>query len=274
MKNILVPTDFSDAANNALEYAFNLAAATSASLTILNVYHVPLPAGEFPLMLVSPHEILERTNERLKELMAAAKLAYQNKFEINGITREGFATEEIVSAADELKADVVIMGTTGSNSTIGTLLGSITTEVMRKSKCPVLVITAASRYKPVRQLVLAFDYTSKPGIRAIGILKNYSRVLQAELSILNVAENGAGDDAKPTGSALALDDLLAGIPHQFHFVEGSDIIRELTRFIAERNSDWLVVLPHPHSIFSRLFKGSVSDQAAMQMNIPVLSIPE
>jgi nucleotide-binding universal stress UspA family protein len=273
-KNILVPTDFSDAANNALEYAFNLAAATSASLTILNVYHVPLPAGEFPMMLVSPHEILEKTNERLKELMAAARLVYQDKFEINGISREGFAAEEIVAAAEELKADVVVMGTTGSNSTIGTLLGSITAEVMRRSKCPVLVIPAASRYKTVRQMVLAFDYTSRPGMRAIGLLKNYALVLQAELSILNVAEAGAGDNAKPTGTAVALDNLLSDIPHQFHFVEGSDIIRELARFIAEHNSDWLVVLPHPHSIFSRMFKGSVSDQAAMQMSIPVLSIPE
>jgi nucleotide-binding universal stress UspA family protein len=273
MKNILVTTDFSEAADNALEYALNLGAATGAAVIILNVYHIPLPAGQVPLMLVSPHEILEQTHERLKELAAATRTAYEHKFAVHSIARQGFAADEIPAAAAELKADLIVMGTTGTGSALATLLGSVTTEVMKRSSVPVLVIPASAQYAAVRQIAFAFDY-QQPCERTTTLLKHYAELFGAELSIVNVVTPQTKQDAINAAAGLAMDDALATTPHRLYFLEGTDVLLELSRFSEQHHSDWLVVVPHVHGFFHALYHRSISKGAAMRIHIPVLSIHE
>jgi nucleotide-binding universal stress UspA family protein len=274
MESILVPTDFSECADNALEYALHLAAQTGAAVTILNVYHVPLPAGEVPLMLVSPHEILEKTNDRLRELVSAAKIAYSSRFDVTGITREGFAADEIVETAHGLNADCVVMGTQGSTSAIGTLLGSVATAVIKRSKSPVLVIPASVRYTPIRKIVYAFDYSNEPGERTADILKKYSRLLNAELQIVNIVTPEKTPAEKVLAAASGLENAFADTQYRLYFREGEEVISELAGFISEHKSDWLVVVPHEYGFFHSLYHRSISKQAAMRMEIPTLSIHE
>lgn len=270
---IIVPTDFSPAAGNALEYAFNLAAETAGSVTILNVYHVPLPAGEVPLMLISPHEILDKTNERLNELVAAAQTAFEGKFTVSSLSRQGFAAEEIAAVADELKADLVVMGTQGATSSLAALLGSVTVEVMKKTQVPVLVVPLHACYTPVKQIVFAFDY-NLPCTRAAAWLNRYAKMFEVELSIVNVVTPDTEADPKAAEAGVLLDESLAATPHHLHFLSGADVLQELSRFIHERKPDWLVVVPRTHGFFQSLFHRSVAGQAAMRIDIPVLSIHE
>lgn len=274
MKHILVPTDFSDAANNALEYALQLAAEASASVTFLNVYHVPLPAGEVPLMLISPHEILDKNREHMNGLVAAAKSNYGNKFTISGITREGFAAEEIVQLTEEIGADMVVMGTRGSTSTIASILGSIATEVMKKSKVPVLVIPSHARYRHIKEIAYAFDYTSEPDLRTEAFLKNVAGIFHAKVNVVNVITPASHTEAKVVATATGTDHILQDTKHEHYFLEGTDVVHELSNFVRKNNSDWLVVVPHEYGFLHAFFHRSVATQVAMQIEIPVLSIHE
>ena len=270
---ILVPTDFSPAAGNALEYAFNLAAETGGSVAVLNVYHVPLPAGEVPLMLISPHEILDRTNERLKELVSAAQIAFSDKFTVSSSTRQGFAAEEIATAAGEMNADLVVMGTQGATSSIAALLGSVTVEVMKKTQVPVLIIPLHAAFVPVKQIVFAYDY-STPCKQTSAWLSRYAKMFNAELSIVNVVTPDTKADLKAAEAGVMLDESLAATPHHLHFLSGADVLHELMRFIDEHKSDWLVVVPRARGFFQALFHRSIAGLAALRIGIPVLSIHE
>lgn len=274
MKQILVPTDFSDAANNAVEYALQLAADISASVTFLNVYHVPLPAGEVPLMLISPHEILEKNREHMNGIVAAAKTKYGSKISISGTTREGFAAEEIVQLSRELQADMIVMGTRGSNSALASMLGSIATEVMKKSRIPVLVIPSNARYRPIKEIAYAYDYTKEPGAGTEAFLRNAAGIFKAKVDVVNVITPDSATETKVVASATGTDQLLPDTNHEHYFLEGSDIIHELSNFVRENNADWLVVVPHAYGFLHGFFHRSVATQAAMQIEIPILSIHE
>lgn len=274
MKHILVPTDFSEAANNALEYALQLAAETSASVTFLNVYHVPLPAGEVPLLLISPHEILEKNHDHMKGLVATAKSTYGGNISISGITREGFAAEEIVQVTEEIGADMVVMGTRGSTSTIASILGSIATEVMKKSKVPVLVIPSHARYRHIKEIAYAFDYTKEPDVRTETFLKEVAGVFKAKIDVVNVITPKSTTQLKVVASAVGTDKILSDTYHEHYFLQGSDTVHELSNFVREHDADWLVVVPHEYGFLHAFFHRSVATQVAMQIEIPVLSIHE
>ena len=61
MKTILFPTDYSETAKNALQYALNLAKFSHAKIILLHAYQIPVPTGEVPVMMISPKE-LEKDN--------------------------------------------------------------------------------------------------------------------------------------------------------------------------------------------------------------------
>jgi nucleotide-binding universal stress UspA family protein len=274
MKTILVPTDYSDCANNALEYAIALAKTTGASITILNVYHLPAPAGEVPLMLISPAEILNVNKDRLKGLENAVCLACEGKLKVKSVLRQGFAAEEIGIVATEEKADLIVMGIKGSSSAVSTMMGSVATEVTKKVTQPVLVVPAEYSFRPVKKMVFAFDYISEPGEQATLQLKKYAELFSAELQIVNIV----GKEEVPTlANAIAgvrMDDSLVGTPHQLFFQEGTDVIDELSNFIKTHDTDWLIMIPHNHVFLYRLFHKSTTKHAAFRINIPLLTIHE
>jgi len=272
MKTILVPTDFSGVANNALEYAMALASGSGAEIVILNVYHMPVPAGEMPLALVSPQEIVGHSTERIEELESAMRIMSQGKFHVRSLLRQGFAAEEIVSVAKEINADLVVMGRKGATSSVAVLVGSVATAVLRKSKTPVLTIPSKARFKPVKNIALAFDYNNEPGDQVTELLKSLAKLFKAQIQVVNIVgpEEIPGMQAAIAG--VRLEDGLATIPHQLHFKEGEDVVHELRKFIRVNQSDWLVMIPHTYNFLNNLFHKSITRQAAFHIEIPLLTI--
>src|SRR4051812_4275002 len=137
MKTILVPTDFSDAAKNAADYAALFTKATDANMILLNVYHYPVPIppeGGVPIVTTPFFE--EASKAALKK--EALRLKEKTGIEITTISRLGLAVDEILD--EEGKADLIIMGMHGVGIVSEALLGSITTSVIKKAKKPVLIV--------------------------------------------------------------------------------------------------------------------------------------
>lgn len=272
MKTILVPADFSDSANFAMEYAIELAALSGAEIVILNVYHMPLPAGEMPLALVSPQEILGHSTKRIKELESAIRTMSQSRFQVRSLLRQGFAAEEIIVAAEEIKADLIVMGIQGTTSSAAVLMGSVATSVIRKAKTPVLTIPLNTQFKPVRNIAFAFDYNNEPGDKATEQLKTYAKFFNAEIQVVNIVGPEEVPSMESVIAGVKMEDSLATTPHNLHFPAGADVVHELKKFVRANQSDWLVMIPHTYNFLDRLFHKSVTKQAAFQIETPLLTI--
>jgi universal stress protein A len=138
-QRFLVPLDFSEYANQALDYAINLASKLGARLTLLHVVQ-SLPMGGVDMGLTLPYtyiqdleaEIMESMNDHLRRVTAAG-------LEGEVAVVHGVPFHEIIEMAKTKQVDLIIMGTHGRTGLQHVLLGSVAEKVVRLAPCPVLV---------------------------------------------------------------------------------------------------------------------------------------
>jgi len=137
-KTILVPTDFSDSAEEALDYAIALAGKLGATVHLLNVITIPaLGVPELGVALTSTMmESTVRSNQGALDKLATCRASAN----LDTILRTGDARDVIVDVAREIGADLIVMGTHGRRGVRRALLGSIAEGVLRTAPCPVLTI--------------------------------------------------------------------------------------------------------------------------------------
>jgi nucleotide-binding universal stress UspA family protein len=139
-KRILVPTDFGEPAQRALEIAIELAGKLGASVTLLHVYPIVFPVS-YDEELTWPLEQIEKAaGKTLEAHLAKAK---QRNASCEAILKAGSAAVEIVSVARQLKADLIVMGTHGRRGVSHLMLGSVAERVVRTAPVPVLTVGAA-----------------------------------------------------------------------------------------------------------------------------------
>ncbi len=142
LKKILVPTDFSDCADDALRLAQEIAGKFQGTITLLHVYQIPaypLAEGTF----VGGPQV---TAEIVKDILAALEKAKQEAGTAVPITTqiaEGVPYLEIARVAREGRYDLVVIGTHGRTGLRHLLLGSVAERVVRTAACPVLTVRGA-----------------------------------------------------------------------------------------------------------------------------------
>lgn len=144
-EHILVATDFTSLACSAEDRAIALASALGAKLTLLHVHQLPSIAPAEGLLL--PYDELEASaRTALDEKAAALRKRFPG---LRAEMRIGYPDVEIVAAAKELGADLIVMGTHGRRGIRRALLGSVAARVVRTSPVPVLTVSPCPREEAV-----------------------------------------------------------------------------------------------------------------------------
>ena len=147
MARILVPTDGSDTARKAARYAYELAALSGGSVTLLSVVdrsafvgRPSVPSSETPTHLVEPlEEYLRQAAEA--DMREIEKLGIPKGIETRMVIRYGHPVEEILEEAKRSKIDLIVMGSHGKSALAAALLGSVTFGVVHKDTgIPVLIV--------------------------------------------------------------------------------------------------------------------------------------
>ena len=138
-KHILVPTDFGEPADHALDIAIELAKKFDSRVSILHVYQVflPIPYGDGFAWPVE--QIAAGARKTLEAYMVKAKARYSG---CESILRPGIISDQILTVAGESNADVIVMGTHGRRGMPRFMLGSTAERVVRTSPIPVLTVSA------------------------------------------------------------------------------------------------------------------------------------
>lgn len=139
LKKILVPIDFSECAKKALEYAIPFAREHDATLTAIYVVPPVYSAGEYGGVdyMRLEGESREYSEKRLGALLAKE---VRGKAPAEIVVRNGPPAAEIIQAARDLPADLIIISTHGRTGLKHALLGSVAEHVVRAAPCPVLVV--------------------------------------------------------------------------------------------------------------------------------------
>jgi nucleotide-binding universal stress UspA family protein len=141
MERILIATDGSPASLQAVELGLELAEEHTAQVTFVHVAPAAevLPLASFPMAgpVSVPHEVDDDDRAALDEALARAE-----ERGIPALTRllVGNAAKKIVAYADEIDADVIVIGSRGLGAVGRTVLGSVSSKVLRDARRPVLVV--------------------------------------------------------------------------------------------------------------------------------------
>ncbi len=142
VRRILVPLDFSDAADPILEWAIHLAEEHESSLVLLHVYHLPVEFQQVEGAYLPADFWATVKQEAEQQLAAYAKRARAAGVEVEQHVREGYPATVIVEEAAELSADLIVIGTHGHTGLKHLILGSIAERVVHAAPCPVLTVRA------------------------------------------------------------------------------------------------------------------------------------
>lgn len=273
MKTILVPTDFSETAYNALRYAAELANFFHAKLILFHAYHIPIPTTEVPVMLVSPQELEKENQDRIKKAEREITELSAGKIKIESIVRPGFATNEILDLTKEKKIDMIVMGINGSGA-LSKIIGSTATSVMKKSACPVIVVPEKAKFKQINKIVYACDYDKINDHSVLEPLWELARMYDAEIMVFNVKDARVHPSTKEAIEGIRLDHWLGRIKHSYWFADTADVVEAINDFVKKHEAVMIAMVGHKHPFPENIFHKSATKNMALHTNTPILSLHE
>lgn len=277
MKTVLLPTDFSENAYNAITYALNLFKDVACEFYLLHTYTPVIYQPEFVLGNSSYVGLDDyyRTNalEQLNELKVKLEAEFPNtkhKF----ITRASFniLADEIIELAKEKNADLIIMGTQGATGAKEILLGTHTVHIIKKAMCPVIAIPSSFTYEQPKDILFPtdfeVDYKKEQLLQLLDITKNHG----SSIDVLHVSKGEDLND-RQLENKHTLNYLLAHTAHLYHELPNQGITHAINGFQKNNEVNLLVMIRNKHTFFERLFIEPVIKKIGFHIKIPFMVIP-
>jgi nucleotide-binding universal stress UspA family protein len=278
MKKILIPTDLSSNASNAISYAFQLFRNSNVQFYILHVDHpiIDMPSSSIEFMstatypdLVSQKKMVEKQIFKIIEKLKSKNENFNYEIE-NEI---GFAGDVIVSKAQELNCDLIIIGTKGATGLSQFFIGSVTASVIRKSTVSVLAIPENFTFEKLEKIVFATDYEGISNKKTLQPLFELARMFDAKVMMFHAIE------AKEPIASYIEELQVWKAEKNFHHVKHTNSIATcenipdgILDFSGENEADLIAIIPHTYNFFENLLHKSVSKQIAFESKTPILAL--
>lgn len=278
MKRILVPTDFSDQANYALEVAISLARRTGAAIKLLHVVEMTPPATTFNVTgeISAPDnmnhvytmQLLEVTKKRMHSLIESVDhdgVVLEQEVDVDRVINK------IKRVIEDDQVDLVVMGSKGSSGLDEFLIGSNTEKVVRTATCPVLTVKNRIPDFDVKEIVLASDFKREID-KAVEKFKEFQQLFGARIHLVYINTPGAFESSGNLQEKLASAARKYGLQN-FTINVYSDTIEEdgILHFAEDINADLIMMATHGRTGLAHLLSGSIAEDLVNHTNRPVLT---
>lgn len=268
MKTILFPTDFSENAQNALDYAIEMTRLLKGKLVLFHAYELPYSTHSMSTTLLS---LMKQEAEKQLQRCVDELKVNASDLEVETILRQGNAIRSVVEVSDHCDADFIIMGTKGASGMKEVFVGSNTASVMHRANVPVLVVPESARFRMIDKIVYASDFLDSDEVEAVNRLKEFAKMMHAEVLVLHVSL----PDDEHTSASQQLKENLADINHSFYVESNGDIEEGIRTFVENKGADILVMLARKHSMLDLIFNPvRLTKRMAYHPDLPLLMLHE
>lgn len=282
MKKILVPTDFSETAKNAANYAIALAKLIKAEVILLHVFDVPVSVSDISIVMSSPQEMENLNVHVMKKYEDELKSKHNDSVIISGITKMGFVFDEINHFVHQKKTDLIVMGINGAGRISEVLVGSNATRVVKNINCSTIIVPENAKFTQLKNIAFACDYNHVEESKAVDKLVEFVKLINAKLMVINIGKH-ASKHAYSNNLAIGLLeyifenaneslDIPSTIDYSINQRKDEDVIHGINRFVDKHKADLLVMIPRKHSLLSSLFHESNTKKMAFHSHVPVLTL--
>ena len=273
MKRILVATDFSACATNAMEYAMDLARILEAEVCALHAI------GSFEGLFNNTYNALyidDYYNSKRQALQHWAETftsrdAYRN-VSVTTNCEVGSVSAVVEKYIKANPVEMLVMGTMGSSGIAG-LFGSNASSMVEKTKIPTLIIPLEGKFSLNPTITLATDFSSTPSSEDANALNELVKAFgSSKLNVVNIVE-GTAWKTNEAGE----ENLKTLIPHaalEFRYLKEDSPIGGILNFIVSSETDILCLVKRHHNLVYRIFNTSTVNKVMSRAIKAILVLHE
>lgn len=270
MKTIIVPIDFSEQAEYALQVAASLADRHGSEILALHMLELNQAIISSSEGFYQEHTVflLKLAEKRMGEFL---NKPYLKGIKVTPIIKHFKVFGEVNEVAEKHKADMVVMGSHGTDGLKEIFIGSNAEKVVRNSDIPVLVIKQKIKDFKIDDFVFASDFL-KENVKAFKSALNFAKKLNARMHLVYV--NTPGDDFLSTQDAYKrISEFLkkANVGMEVEIYNDYSVERGVLNFSEGMNADLIGIPTHGRKGLSHFFMGSIGEDIANHSTIPVIT---
>lgn len=277
MRKILIPTDFSENAMNAIKFAVDLFKCEISEFYIMHVYQDEIYADESTLTNTKLDDlkvaVSKNSEEALEKTIAKIKASSQNpRHSYYAISANNLLTEEADKIVDDQNIDLIVMGTKGKTNDKKITFGSHTLQVLKYVQCPVLAIPENYKYANPTHVLFPTNYMIPYKRRELKLLCEMVSPFTVELDMLYISKSEQLSIRQQDNQNFIKEELCKN-KINFKIIKSKHIINTVYTYIKENHVDMLVMVNTRHSFLENiLFQSTTIDELSLNLDIPFLAL--
>ncbi len=281
MQKILIPTDFSENAWNAINYAMQLFRNKQCTFYLLNTYTPVIPSSRFMAKMIDGVSIVDAvrnsSEQGLLKTVERIKTKYGNpNHSFETISSFNLLMEEVKDIVDTFDINLVVTGTKGASGLDEVFMGSNTVRIIKSTKkCPVLAIPQHFDFITPSEIAFATDFNRFYTISELRPLLELAEMFRATVRIVHVQHGIKALSELQQFNLNMLRRYLSDTEHYVHTVsELNSVSQTLEMFSDELDIHLLALLNYQHSYMEKMTREPIVKRTAFHTQIPLLVIPE
>ena len=280
MKNVLLPTDFSENSWNAIKYAIHFFNAIECGFYVLHVNSLNsfIPQDE-TLTLDSyylENTYIKPTKQRLRNFIKRISILGPNKekHKFFALTETGFFIDSIRKIVKEKQIDFIVMGTKGTSGLSEIILGTNTADVITKVKCTTLAVPENAQFVPPKEIAFPTDLNLTYNLDVLHPLSEITEHFKASLRILHINKNKEHLKEDLDENITLLKDYFTDIKSSFHHLTNKKVEDAVQCFVESRAIDLICMVAKNLNYFQQIFFHSKVEKISYHTDKPLLVLHE
>jgi nucleotide-binding universal stress UspA family protein len=279
MKNILIPTDFSENSWNAIEYALNFFEGAPCNFYFLHVNTINTLVGVettyIPTQTVIDEAFVRPSKERLKKLLErVSALPLKTKHHFFSLTDYNYFIDSIRKHVSENKIDMIVMGTKGASGLKKLIIGSNTGDVITRVHCSTLVVPENAKYQKPKEVAFPTDFSSFYSTQLLKPILDILDNNKASVSVLHINKKKGKLNLDQQINKGYLEDYFSNNRYSFHHLTNNHIEAAIQSFVEEHHVDLITMVAKNLNYFQRILFHPTVKEISYHTDIPFLVLHE
>ncbi len=278
MKKILLPTDFSENAWNAIVYTLHFFRDESCKFYILHTYMPPFYRADYlmggPGYSAIPDVGVDRVQEGLDNILSYIKKNFKNtKHRFKTLSAINTLTDEVQAVTEREKIDLIAMGTQGATGAREIFIGTKTVHVIRRAAVPVLVVPTGYRFREVGKVLFPSDLEVSLTKGELKLLNEVVKMHRAELYLLHVLETKVWTKNQEKNKQFLMN-YFRNTALNYLELKDETVPEAIYRYIDVHNIQLLAMMNRKHAFLERLMVKRNVGAVGYHTRIPFLVMPQ
>lgn len=279
MKNILIPTDFSENSWNAIEYALNFFEKHSCNFYLLHVTTVSnlvySESSYIPTQDVIEDTLIKPSKIKLKKfLKRVSGLSLKANHRFFTLTDYNFFIESIRKHVEEKRIDLIVIGTKGATGLKKLIIGSNAASVITRVKCTTLVVPENATFVKPKEIAFPTDFSSFYSSGLLNPIIEILDLLEASIRVLHINKRDYKLNNDQQKNKEYLEDYFNKYTHSFHFLTNNHIEAAIQCFVESRDINLIVMVAKNLNYFQRILFNPLVEEISYHTDIPFLVLHE